>query len=372
MLSIPRLSAVPGSVIMQPTTQCLPLDCTYCYLPFRKLKHLMAVAVAAAVAGPVNRWAAANPGFEVVWHGGEPLATGRDHLAALMAPFKGVNHSVQTNAALMDDAWCEFLHEHDMRVGVSIDGPEDMNAHRVTLAGHPGFRVTMRGIERLRHHGIPYSAIAVVSDPDPADAARFYDFFAELGVSTLGVNVEEEEGVNTGIKAGDGVRAAEFWAALADSWRANPVIRLREIQRVLNFAGAVLGGAAVEPAPTTAPWDPMPTISYDGGVIMLSPELAGFTDPRFGDFTTGNVLKDGLDALVAEADQRTPWITEFWQGVDTCRATCPAFAFCGGAHPANRYFEHDGRFDGTRTRYCTTSKIALLEGVTRHVRDHRP
>lgn len=365
-----RLATTPGSVIMQPTTQCLPMDCTYCYLPFRKLKHLMPVAVAEAVATSVNGWAAIDPAFEVVWHGGEPLATGRDHLAALMAPFRHVKHSVQTNAALVDDAWCEFLLEHGVHVGVSIDGPEDMNAHRITLAGHPGFRVIMRGIERLRRHRIPFSAIAVVSDPDPADAAQFYEFFAELGVTTLGVNVEEEEGVNTGAKPTDPMQAAEFWAALTDAWRGNPVVRLREVQRVLNFAGAVLQGAETAPLPAASPWDPLPTVAYDGGVVMLSPELAGFTDDRFGDFTTGNVLKDSLEVLVAEAERRTPWITEFWDGVDTCRTTCPTFAFCGGAHPANRYFEHGGRMDGTRTSYCTTSKIALLEGVVRHVRAH--
>ncbi|MFB7265539.1 radical SAM protein [Streptomyces nojiriensis] len=346
------------------------MDCTYCYLPFRKLNHLMPVTVAEAVAAAVNPWAADDPAFEIVWHGGEPLATGREHLAALMSPFKGAKHSLQTNAALVDDAWCEFLLEREVHVGVSVDGPEDMNTHRVTLAGHPGFRVTMRGIERLRRHGIPFSAIAVVSDPAPENAARFYRFFAELGVTTLGVNVEEEEGVNRGAKDFDPVRATEFWAALADAWRANPVIRLREIQRVLNFAGAVLGSHDTAPTPASAPWDPMPTVAYDGGVVMLSPELAGFIDARFGDFTTGNVLKDGLDVLVAEAEERTSWIPEFWQGVDACRATCPAFAFCGGAHAANRYFEHAGRFDGTRTRYCTTAKIALLEGVTRHVRSH--
>ncbi len=39
-----------------------------------------------------------------------------------MTPFKGVKHSVQTNAALLDDAWCDFLLEHDVHVGVSIDG----------------------------------------------------------------------------------------------------------------------------------------------------------------------------------------------------------------------------------------------------------
>ncbi|MFD6915721.1 radical SAM protein [Streptomyces virginiae] len=114
------------------------MDCTYCYLPFRKMNHLMPVTVAEAVAASVNPWAANDPAFEVVWHGGEPLATGREHLAALMSPFKGVKHSVQTNAALVDDAWCAFLLEPTVHVGVSVDGPEDMNTHRVTLAGHPG------------------------------------------------------------------------------------------------------------------------------------------------------------------------------------------------------------------------------------------
>ncbi|WP_371677004.1 radical SAM protein [Streptomyces sp. NBC_01276] len=242
----PRLAAIPRSVIMQPTTQCLPMDCTYCYLPFRKVKNLMPVQVAEGVATAVNTWAAGRPGFEVVWHGGEPLATGRERLAELMAPFDGVKHSLQTNAALVDAAWCEFLLERDVQVGVSIDGPEDMNAHRVTLAGRPGFGVTLRGIERLRLHGIPFSAIAVVSDPDPADAHRFYEFFAELGVTTLGVNVEEEEGVNLGSRRTDHSRAVEFWAALADAWRASPVVRLREVQRVLNFAGPSW-------APRTAP-----------------------------------------------------------------------------------------------------------------------
>ncbi|MEU3404750.1 cyclophane-forming radical SAM peptide maturase AmcB [Streptomyces sp. NPDC006670] len=370
MPSSPRLATVPRSVIMQPTTLCLPMNCAYCYLPFRKTRNLMALPVAEAVATSVNPWAAARRGFEVVWHGGEPLATGREHLAALMAPFEGVRHSLQTNAALVDGSWCEFFLAHDVHVGVSIDGPQDMNAHRVTLAGHPGFNVTMRGIERLRRHGIPFSAIAVVSDPDPANASRFYEFFADLGVTALGVNVEEEEGVNVGPRRADHSRAVEFWAALADAWRARPVVRLREIQRVLNFASAVLDAQDAAPTPATALWDPLPTVAHDGGVVMLSPELAGFGDDRFGDFTAGNVLNDGLDVLVAEAEQRSPWIAEFWQGVDACRATCPTFAFCGGAHAANRYFEHGGRFDGTRTRYCTTAKIALLEGVARHVRTH--
>ncbi|MEU4352483.1 cyclophane-forming radical SAM peptide maturase AmcB [Streptomyces sp. NPDC023838] len=353
---------------MQPTTLCQPLDCRYCYLPFRKEKHLMAIEVAEAVAASTNAWARHNPRFEIVWHGGEPLSAGRDHLARLMEPFTAGRHTLQTNAALIDDAWCEFLLEWEVGVGVSFDGPEDLNTHRVTRAGHPAFRVIKRGIERLKAHGIRFSAIAVVTDPAPARAADFYEFFTQLGCHSLGVNIEEQEGVNTTVRAADRERAVEFWSALTAAWRANPAIQLREVSRVREFAATVYGESATGPA--TQPWDPLPTIAYDGGVVLLSPELAGFTDPRFGDFTTGNVLHDSLESLMAEAEQRTSWLPEFWRGVDACRATCPYFAFCGGGHPANRYFEHGGRMDGTRTRYCTTAKIALLEGVIQHVRTH--
>ncbi|MCY0939660.1 cyclophane-forming radical SAM peptide maturase AmcB [Streptomyces sp. H34-S4] len=359
------LAARPRSVIMQPGTRCLPLDCSYCYLPFRKVAHLMPVRVAEAVATVVNRWATSDPGFEVVWHGGEPLAVGREHLAALMAPFRGVKHTVQTNAVLIDDAWCKFLREHDMAVGVSIDGPEHMNIHRVTSAGHSAFRVIMRGIDRLRHHGIPFSAIAVVSDPDPALAEDFYGFFAELGVTSVGVNIEEQEGENVTLDR-DAGQVTRFWEALASAWTANPVTPVREISRVLDFARSVLDDSGRVAA--AAPWDPLPTVAYDGSVVLLSPELAGYHDERLGDFTTGNVLTAPLGVLLAEAEARTPWLGELWRGVEACRASCEYFAFCGGGHAANRYFEHDGRLDGTRTRYCASSKIALFEGVTDHVR----
>ncbi|MEU2852388.1 cyclophane-forming radical SAM peptide maturase AmcB [Streptomyces syringium] len=362
-----RLAARPQAVIMQPTTLCQPLDCSYCYLPFRNSRHLMPSVVAEAVAEPVNAWAQGGPQVEVVWHGGEPLSVGREHLATLMAPFQGVKHIVQTNAALIDDAWCVFLLEKDIGVGVSIDGPHDMNAHRITRAGHPAYRVIMRGVDRLRRHGIPFDVIAVVSTPDPARAADFYEFFAHLGCRSVGVNVEEQEGVNTARH--EATRAAEFWEALTAAWQANPVVRVREVSRVLDFARTVLNGES-PPSPVGIAWDPLPTVTHDGNVVLISPELAGFHDARLGDFTTGNVLHTGLEVLLAEAEERTPWLAEFWRGIDACKATCSYFDFCGGAHPANRYFEHGGRMDGTRTRYCTASKIALFEGVTRHAHAH--
>src|SRR3712207_5396449 len=114
------MATIPGYVVMQPTTLC-NLDCTYCYLPLRGADRRMSVEVAEAVAGPVNEWAR-DRRFSVVWHGGEPMAVGREHFDRLLAPFDPiVEHHVQTNATLLDDEWCAFLADRGVRVSVSID-----------------------------------------------------------------------------------------------------------------------------------------------------------------------------------------------------------------------------------------------------------
>src|SRR6188768_311425 len=79
------IAPVPTYVVMQPTTLC-NLDCSYCYLPFRQVDRRMSVEVAQAVAASVNPWSRTGR-FSVVWHGGEPLAAGREHFAALLEPF---------------------------------------------------------------------------------------------------------------------------------------------------------------------------------------------------------------------------------------------------------------------------------------------
>jgi uncharacterized protein len=359
------IGTVPSYVIMQPTTLC-NLDCSYCYLPHRAADRRMPVAVARAVADSVNDWATVADRFSVVWHGGEPLAAGRSHLRDLMEPFAGVEHHIQTNATLIDDAWCEFFVEHGVRIGLSIDGPRDRTGQRVLRGGDPAYDRIVRGVETLRRHGLEFAALCVVTGPGPGLADALYAFFLDLGCTVLGVNVEEQEGVNLRSNEYDAGRVQAFWAELTAAWRRDPRVEVREVEWALRYAGASLAGEADTLLPRRH--DPIPTIGYDGSVVLLSPELAGFDSSRYGDFTSGSVLRTPLSEIV-DAAARSPagWIAEYLSGVEACRTACPYFGFCGGAHAANRYFEH-GRFDGTQTRHCRNSKISLLEGVLDHAR----
>lgn len=357
---------IPAYVLMQPTTLC-NLDCAYCYLPHRAADHRMPVTVAEAVAATANTWAEQVDRFSVVWHGGEPLATGREHLAALMAPFQAeIEHHVQTNATLIDDAWCGFFLDHRIEVGISVDGPAGLTALRTDRAGRPAYDRIMQGVAALRRHDIRFAVICVVSEPGPGLAQRLYDYFCDLGCYWLGINIEEREGVNTrdNHRREDAVRA--FWSELTAAWRADPRIELREVEWTLHYLAAALRGRADTVLPRQR--DPVPTIAHNGRVVLFSPELAGFDDaPGYGDFSVGNVLQAPLDEIVARADPPSGWLSEYLAGVEACRGSCAYFGFCGGAHASNRYFE-TGRFDVTETEHCRNTKIRLLEGVLDHAR----
>ncbi|MCI0689398.1 MAG: radical SAM protein, partial [Sporichthyaceae bacterium] len=98
---------------MQPTTLC-NLNCSYCYLPTRTQRRQMPPVVAASVAAAVTG-RPVSEAVTVVWHGGEPLAMPIAGFEELLAPFESgrvagaVRHSVQSNATLITDRWCDLL-----------------------------------------------------------------------------------------------------------------------------------------------------------------------------------------------------------------------------------------------------------------------
>ncbi|MET8582380.1 cyclophane-forming radical SAM peptide maturase AmcB [Streptomyces collinus] len=357
-----RLAATSSLVLLQPTPLC-NLDCRYCYLPDRGLARVMSDEVADAVAQTVGSWSERHP-VTVLWHGGEPLATGVRRLAALLDRFPAgrghpVRHAVQTNATLIDEAWCRLFRERGIEVSVSVDGPGP-GSGRVDRGGQDTTGRALRGVALLKEHGIAFGAIAVVSDPSPRRATELHRWFTGLGCRVLGVNLVERKGLNTQAVHGD-ESVAEFWAALAASGRADPRMRLRDVEHARRYVRAELAGTAGQWA--GQPVDPLPMVTWDGQVVPVGPDLAGFSSARHGRFTVGDVRAHGLAGCLARAED-TPWVAEALAGIDACRAACALFAYCRGGQAANKYFE-TGRLDVTETVFCRNSRQLLMEGLMR-------
>lgn len=137
----------------------------------------------------------------MLWHAGEPLAAGLpfyERAVSLVDQYKpdhiAVQHSIQTNATLLTDEWCEFLRRSKFHVGVSVDGPQFLHdKYRQNWAGHGTFAQTMAGIAKLRQHEIEFGIIAVVTVDSLVHGDAIYDFLKSLGPSSIGFNVEEIE-----------------------------------------------------------------------------------------------------------------------------------------------------------------------------------
>jgi len=120
----------------------------------------------------------------VAWQGGEPTLMGLDFFRRSIEyerkyarPGMTIENTLQTNGTLLDDAWCEFLHEQEFLVGISIDGPRHLHDHyRVDKGGHPTFDRVMRGLRLLQKHKVEYNILTTVNSHNadhPLDVYRF-------------------------------------------------------------------------------------------------------------------------------------------------------------------------------------------------------
>ena len=360
-------------VVLQPTSAC-NLNCSYCYVPGRDRANRMPVSVTEGVARMIEDLPAGKP-IDVLWHCGEPLACGPDYFAELIAPFADlekagrVSHSVQTNATLIDKRWIDLFRAHQsLDVGVSIDGPSWANLARVDWKGAESYEKTIRGISRLQAAKIPFDILAVVTDALLDQASVLYDFFAGLGCRTLGINVEERAGINEHREMVCGPRVEKFWRELALAWRASPLINIRELAFFANYWDEHPTKDLDERTRNEVTMRTVlyPTIGWNGDVVFLSPEFLQNKSPKYHDFVVGNVHEDPLLRIIGRA-KKAPYVLDYLDGSDACRATCRYFGFCGGGYAHAKYFEL-GTTGGTETQNCKNGRQYLFDALDSETR----
>jgi uncharacterized protein len=352
-------------LILQATSFC-NIDCRYCYLADRSAKRRMSADTLEALISALIRDELLGDEITINWHAGEPLVVGVDFYRQAAAQLRRLEctgtrvvHSVQTNGMLIDEAWCAFFRDYDIRVGVSIDGPQWLHdKHRLDRQGRGTFERAMSGLNHLRAAGVPFSVITVLTNDSVDRPDELYDFYVEHDVRVVGFNIEETEGVNllSSIARPDfAARFAAFLSRIQERADADNKVRVRELD---HFRRRVRERA--EPRnDQTIPFSIL-TVTTSGDFSTFSPELIDVKSERLTDFILGNV-RGGIRAALETAKFRTLH-EEIAAGVRACLAECPYFALCGGGAPSNKYFE-SGRFDTTETDYCRSMKKVVSEVV---------
>lgn len=301
----------------------------------------------------------------IVWHGGEPLATGINQFEELLQPFEflrsenRIEHVIQTNATLIDNVWCELFHKYDIGIGVSLDGPKHLNKNRVTWANGEAYDKIICGIDTLKTNNIDFSVIAVVNELNIDEPTQMFEFFERLGCSSLGVNIEEFEGTNSK-NYNNRQRVQRFWNKLFEQWTARPSFKIREFSRALFWMEAVSQEASW--LPEDFRYDIFPTVAINGDVVMLAPELNGpYSNDRYPTFVIGNVLHQHLGKLISQS-YTTHYVQDYIEGASNCRASCEYFSFCLAGSASNKFFEH-GDLTRTTTIYCENGQKAVIDAI---------
>lgn len=315
----------------------------------------------------------------IVWHAGEPLALplafyegAIDILREVLGPITQLSHSIQTNATLINDAWCAFFKQHDIRVGVSVDGPAHVHdRYRHTRNGKGTHHIVLRGMELLRAHGIRFHAIAVVTDAalDVPDA--FFDFFLEQDVSDLSCNFDEAEGMHTvsSLSGKEEAYAAFITRILERSLACEERVRVRELSSACELITKDLPTYHWRGQTWPANIQVMPfaliTVAWNGDFSTFSPELLGQPMSEFDNFVLGNVWQNGYLAS-AQLERFSRIWNAIVHGTEACRQNCAYFNYCGGGAPANKLYEN-GTFSSAETLYCRTMFKRPFDAVLRQL-----
>lgn len=172
------------------------LGCSYCFAEANQKKQDMKLETALKVVDhlmemPFNH-------FYIKFNGGEPLLK-KDLLEKTcqytIEKFQQVKKEgfllfeVTTNGTLIDKEAVVLFKKFNMRVLISMDGPERLHDRaRPYLNGSPSFQDVMKGIERMQDAGYPFRVITVVTRHNLSHAPEMIDFFARAGIKDLRFN----------------------------------------------------------------------------------------------------------------------------------------------------------------------------------------
>jgi uncharacterized protein len=234
-------------IMTKPRGAICNLDCAYCYFLSKEFLY------------PGSRFRMSNdlledyirqyieaqhvPEVTFAWQGGEPTLMGLDFFRLAVSyqqkycrPGMRISNTLQTNATRLDDDWCQFFHEQDFLIGVSLDGPREFHdVYRVDKGGNATFDRVMAGIALLKKHNVEFNILTTLHAANAEHPLEVYHFLRdEVGTQFIQFIPIVERDNETGFQEGDrmtprsvtGEQYGRFLIAIFDEWVRHDVGRV--------------------------------------------------------------------------------------------------------------------------------------------------
>ena len=185
-------------------TNACNLHCSYCYAEVERPNHELPRFPMAVFRRLMNVIATVSrkPRIEIISHGGEPLLQSADWYDEACAVAtetasranKTCEFGLQSNLTLLREEHVDVFVRHGVKVGTSLDGPEDIHNR---IRGR--FRQTAESVRRLRVAGVFSGAIAVVHHHNWDHVPDIFQTFHDLGIRAFHLNVASAVGHGMGL-----------------------------------------------------------------------------------------------------------------------------------------------------------------------------
>ena len=171
----------PFHVMIIPTLGC-PSKCSYCWS-----SEVGSPRMTIETVEEIVEWLRdfRDDPVTFTFHGGEPLLAGADYYRAALPMLKrelehlSPNFALQTNLWLLTPELAEVLAEHEIPIGSSLDGPQELN----DLQRSSGYyEKTMAGYELAKKHGLQVQFICTFTSYSVQFKEEIFNFFRENGL----------------------------------------------------------------------------------------------------------------------------------------------------------------------------------------------
>jgi uncharacterized protein len=236
-------------------------------------------------------------------------------------------NNIQTNGTLIEDEHIRLFKKYRVSVGISLDGPEELNDARWAGSLSSTRRATSKVeavIDRMCADGMAPNLIVTLSRSNaaPDKLARLSEWIQHLdgiGVPRVGLHVLESE--NALIRSRYGLTDAENVAALSTFLRLEPQLKQLKFDLFDDMRNMLLG----RDDRVTCVW-----MGCDPHTTAAVTAISGMGERR----NCGRTNKDGIDYVKADAAGFERYIALYLtpQEAGGCR-DCRFFLFCKGQCP---------------------------------------
>jgi uncharacterized protein len=334
-------------VILKVASRC-NLDCSYCYVynmadsTWENRPPVMSDETFQAALERIRRHCSIfgrQEHLRIAFHGGEPCLIGVKRFdrwctsaRKLLQDTVTLHLVIQTNGTLLDAAWAEAFLKHEVSVGISMDGPQELHdVFRIDHRGRGSYDRVERGIKILQENHIPFGVLCVI--PLGSDPLVVHHHFVKLGCNSITYLMPHftHDTIAPIRQLYGATPCADFLIPIFDDWWFNSTMSVR-IGDLWNIARIIMGGnSQIETLGNEPPLYVF--IEADG-------EIEGLDTLRACGEGIAKINLNVRDSDFHEILQtNTLHRRAIFQGMplpNGCRA-CPERDSCGGGHLPHRY-----------------------------------